>query len=88
MRRRAARDRWRTAGATTGHSPEAHAIARSRGVSAARIRLAWTLHQGPHVLAIPGTGDLGHLVRNVAVGSPHLAGEELAVLDSLRHGTA
>ncbi|MEU9123566.1 aldo/keto reductase [Streptomyces sp. NPDC048506] len=78
----------RTAGATTDHSPEVHAVARARGVSAAQIRLAWTLHQGPHVLAIPGTGDLDHLVQNVAVGSLHLSEEELAVLDPLPNETA
>ncbi|MGW4271054.1 aldo/keto reductase [Streptomyces seoulensis] len=77
----------RTAGAIADHSPEVHAVARARGVSAAQIRLAWTLHQGPHVLAIPGTGDLGHLVQNVAVGSLRLSEEELAVLDSFRPET-
>ena len=35
----------------TSRSPPAH------GASPAQVRLAWTLHQGPHVLAIPGTGD-------------------------------
>ncbi|WOX20960.1 aldo/keto reductase [Streptomyces solicathayae] len=78
----------RTAGATTDQSPEVHAVAHARGVSAAQIRLAWTLHQGPHVLAIPGTGDLDHLAQNVAVGSLRLSEEELAVLDSLHHETA
>ncbi|GAA5043604.1 aldo/keto reductase [Streptomyces similanensis] len=77
----------RTAGAIADHSPEVRAVARARGVSAAQIRLAWTLHQGPHVLAIPGTGDLGHLVQNVAVGSLRLSEDELAVLDSFRHAT-
>ncbi|MER5259813.1 MULTISPECIES: aldo/keto reductase [unclassified Streptomyces] len=78
----------RTAGATTDHRPEVHAIARARGVSASQIRLAWTLHQGPHVLAIPGTGDLGHLAQNVAVGSLRLSEEELTALDPLDHETA
>jgi aryl-alcohol dehydrogenase-like predicted oxidoreductase len=78
----------RTAGATTDHSPEVHAIARAHGVSAAQIRLAWTLHQGPHVLAIPGTGDLDHLAQNVAVGSLRLLVEELTALDALHHETA
>ncbi|MFE7358582.1 aldo/keto reductase [Streptomyces sp. NPDC057543] len=71
----------RTAGATTDHSREVHAIARAHGVSAAQIRLAWTLHQGSHVLAIPGTGDLDHLAQNVAAGSLRLSQEELAALD-------
>jgi pyridoxine 4-dehydrogenase len=32
------------------------AVARAHGATAAQVRLAWTLQQGPHVLAIPGTG--------------------------------
>jgi pyridoxine 4-dehydrogenase len=78
----------RTAGATTDHSPQVHAIARTRGVSTAQIRLAWTLHQGSHVLAIPGTGDLDHLAQNVAAGSLHLSEDELTALDPLHHETA
>ncbi|MFI7416610.1 oxidoreductase [Nonomuraea sp. NPDC049684] len=79
----------RTAGASTGESTgEVHAIARARGVSTAQVRLAWTLHRGPHVLAIPGTGDVDHLVQNVAAGALRLSEDELAVLDSLHHETA
>ncbi|MFB6630627.1 aldo/keto reductase [Streptomyces sp. NPDC056362] len=78
----------RTAGATTDQSPEVRALARAHGVSTAQIRLAWTLHQGPHVLAIPGTGDLDHLTQNVATGSLRLAEDELAALDPLHHETA
>ncbi|MFK0230395.1 aldo/keto reductase [Streptomyces sp. NPDC090303] len=78
----------RTAGATTDHSPEVRALARAHGVSTAQIRLAWTLHQGSHVLAIPGTGDLDHLAQNVATGSLRLTEDELAALDSLHHETA
>jgi aryl-alcohol dehydrogenase-like predicted oxidoreductase len=77
----------RTAGATTDDSNEVLAIARARGASTAQIRLAWTLHQGPHVLAIPGTGDPGHLAQNVAAGSLLLSEYELTALDSLRHET-
>ncbi|MDN0201202.1 aldo/keto reductase [Streptomyces sp. S.PNR 29] len=78
----------RTAGAPAEESGELQAIARAREVSTAQIRLAWTLHRGPHVLAIPGTGDLGHLAQNVAAGSLRLSGDELTVLDSLHHETA
>ncbi|XUM03803.1 aldo/keto reductase [Streptomyces venezuelae ATCC 10712] len=78
----------RTAGATTDHSPEVRALARAHGVSTAQIRLAWTLHQGSHVLAIPGTGDLDHLAQNVATGSLRLTEDELAALDPLHHETA
>ncbi|MFD3660645.1 aldo/keto reductase [Streptomyces sp. NPDC058659] len=77
----------RTAGATTDDSDEVLAIARAHGVGTARIRLAWTLHQGPHVLAIPGTGDPGHLAQNVAAGSLRLSEDEVTALNSLRHET-
>ncbi|CAL2067630.1 Pyridoxine 4-dehydrogenase [Streptomyces murinus] len=74
----------RTAGATTtGHHGVLHAIARAHGASAAQIRLAWTLHQGAHVLAIPGTGDLDHLAQNVAAGAIRLSASEVADLNSL-----
>jgi aryl-alcohol dehydrogenase-like predicted oxidoreductase len=56
------------------------AIARARGVSPAQVRIAWTLSRGPHVLAIPGTGDPGHLVENLAAGALDLSPEELAGL--------
>ncbi|WP_329027966.1 aldo/keto reductase [Streptomyces sp. NBC_01423] len=70
----------RTAGATAGHSPEVSALARAHGVSPAQIRLAWTLHQGPHILTIPGTGDPDHLVQNIATGSLRLSEEDLSTL--------
>ncbi|MFC4905768.1 aldo/keto reductase [Actinomadura gamaensis] len=57
------------------------AIARAHEATPAQIRLAWTLHQGPHVLAIPGTGDLGHLAQNVAAGAIRLTPAELSALD-------
>jgi aryl-alcohol dehydrogenase-like predicted oxidoreductase len=63
---------------------EVSAVARAHGVSPAQVRIAWTLHQGPHVLAIPGTGDPEHLVENVAAGALRLTEEELARLDAVR----
>jgi pyridoxine 4-dehydrogenase len=53
------------------------AVARAHGATAAQVRLAWTLQQGPHVLAIPGTGDPDHLAENVAAGALRLTPEEL-----------
>jgi aryl-alcohol dehydrogenase-like predicted oxidoreductase len=55
-------------------------VAEAHGVSAPQIRLAWTLAQGPHVLAIPGTGDAAHLEANVAAGAIRLTAEDLAAL--------
>ncbi|WP_282694308.1 oxidoreductase [Streptomyces sp. CC208A] len=73
----------RTAGTPADDSSTVHAVARARGVSTAQVRLAWTLHRGPHVLAIPGTGDPDHLTQNVAAGSLRLSEAELAGLDGL-----
>ncbi|MFE2284835.1 aldo/keto reductase [Streptomyces sp. NPDC059443] len=67
---------------------EVREVARAHGVSPAQIRLAWTLAQGPHVLAIPGTGDLGHLADNVAAAALRLSAAELALLDTAHRGAA
>jgi aryl-alcohol dehydrogenase-like predicted oxidoreductase len=71
----------RAAGASQPERADVLAVARARGASAAQVRLAWTLQQGPHVLAIPGTGDPEHLEANVAAGALLLAPEEMARLN-------
>ncbi|MCX5610559.1 aldo/keto reductase [Streptomyces sp. NBC_00047] len=71
------------AGATAEDGPEVSALAKAQGVSTAQLRLAWTLSRGPHVLAIPGTGNPDHLVENVAAGSLRLTAEEVALLNAL-----
>jgi aryl-alcohol dehydrogenase-like predicted oxidoreductase len=89
----------RTAGASTGTTSDGggnggdddgdvvNSIARAHAVSPAQVRLAWTLHQGPHVLAIPGTGNPDHLTENIAAGALPLSVDELTALNCLRHGT-
>ncbi|MFF7633539.1 aldo/keto reductase [Kitasatospora sp. NPDC008050] len=71
------------AGALGEADAEVLAVARERGVSTAQVRLAWTLHRGPHVLAIPGTGNPDHLVANVATGALRLSETELATLEAV-----
>lgn len=56
------------------------AVAAAHGVTPAQVRLAWTLHQGPHVLAIPGTGSLEHLEQNVAAAALQLTAADLSGL--------
>ncbi|MFF8607075.1 aldo/keto reductase [Streptomyces sp. NPDC015346] len=75
----------RESGATGVEDEEIRAVAQAHGASPAQVRLAWTLHQGPHVLAIPGTGDPDHLAANVAAGALRLSEAELALLDRLHH---
>ena len=57
------------------------AVAKAHEATPAQIRLAWSLAQGPHVLAIPGTGDRAHLEANVAAGAIRLSAAELAALE-------
>jgi pyridoxine 4-dehydrogenase len=61
----------------------AEQVAREHGVRPAQVRLAWTLHKGPNVLAIPGTGNARHLEENVAAGALRLTDDDLARLDTI-----
>ncbi|PWR04944.1 aldo/keto reductase [Micromonospora acroterricola] len=70
----------REAGASAEQGEAVQAVARAHGVTPQQVRLAWTLHQGPHVLAIPGTGDPAHLEANVAAASLRLTPEDLTRL--------
>jgi aryl-alcohol dehydrogenase-like predicted oxidoreductase len=56
-------------------------VAAAHGASEAQIRLAWTMHQGPNMLAIPGTRRVEHLEENLAAGAIALGGDELAALE-------
>jgi pyridoxine 4-dehydrogenase len=71
----------REAGATNDHSEAVRAIAFAHGATPQQVRLVWTLHQGPNVLAIPGTGNPDHLVENIAAGALNLTPDELATLN-------
>ncbi|MFC1420347.1 oxidoreductase [Streptacidiphilus cavernicola] len=71
------------AGAGPVENPVVTAVAEAHGATAAQVRLAWTLRQGPHVLAIPGTGNPDHLLANLAAGALRLTDQECAALDAL-----
>lgn len=57
-------------------------VARRYGVTPAQTRIAWTLHRGSNVLAIPGTANPDHLADNLAAADLELTAEDLAVLDT------
>ncbi|MFF7632873.1 aldo/keto reductase [Kitasatospora sp. NPDC008050] len=71
----------REAAAAQEQDTRVHTVARAHGATPAQIRLAWTLHRGPHMLAIPGTTNPAHLAENIAAGALRLTEEELALLD-------
>lgn len=73
----------REGGKPAGEREPVLAVARAHGATPAQVRLAWTLAQGDHVLAIPGTGSLAHLAENVAASALRLTEEDLALLGSL-----
>ncbi|MGR6918870.1 aldo/keto reductase [[Actinomadura] parvosata] len=73
----------REAGAIAAEDETVLAVARAHGATPAQVRLAWTLRQDPHVLAIPGTGDPAHLEENVAAGALALSEDEMERLASI-----
>ncbi|MGA5821013.1 oxidoreductase [Kitasatospora sp. NPDC094028] len=77
--------RRREAPAADTHHDRLQAIAHAHGATPTQIRLAWTLHRGPNVLAIPGTSDPGHLIENLAAGALRLSQADLDQLDHLDH---
>ncbi|MFD9333311.1 aldo/keto reductase [Streptomyces sp. NPDC060028] len=73
----------REAGAVAAEDERVRRVAGAHGVSPAQLRLAWTLNRGPHVLAIPGTGNPEHLVENIAAGAVRLSAAEIALLEAV-----
>jgi aryl-alcohol dehydrogenase-like predicted oxidoreductase len=73
----------RADGGAGAASEQERAVAQAHGVSVAQVRLAWTLQRGPHVLAIPGTGDPEHLADNVAAAALRLTPAEMSTLTHL-----
>ncbi len=56
-------------------------IAGDKGITPAQLALAWLLHQGRHVVSIPGTTKRSRFDENQAASDVTLTTEELAYLD-------
>jgi aryl-alcohol dehydrogenase-like predicted oxidoreductase len=63
--------------------PAFHAIAADLGCTAAQLALAWLLHQGEHIIPIPGTTRLDHLVDNLGAVDVCLSAAVSKQLDAL-----
>ncbi len=61
---------------------EVRSIAADKGVTPAQLALAWILHQGEHVVSIPGTTKQSRFDENQAAHDVTLTADELAVLDA------
>ncbi len=59
------------------------AFADERGASPAQVALAWVLHEGDDVVAIPGTTSVHHLQDNMGALDVELSAEDLARLDEI-----
>lgn len=59
------------------------ALSEQLGCSLAQLSLAWLLHQGKHVLPIPGTTQVTHLHDNMAAPQITLNASQLALLDKV-----
>jgi aryl-alcohol dehydrogenase-like predicted oxidoreductase len=59
------------------------AIAAEAGCSRAQLALAWVLSRGPHVVVIPGTTQVPHLVENHGAEAIRLSPGTLAQLDAV-----
>jgi aryl-alcohol dehydrogenase-like predicted oxidoreductase len=62
-------------------------VAERHGATLAQVAIAWTLAQGPHVLAIPGTKRLGYLEENCRAAGLELTRDDLADLDAMPPAT-
>jgi aryl-alcohol dehydrogenase-like predicted oxidoreductase len=56
---------------------EFRALAADMGVAAATLAIAWLVHQGDHIVPIPGTRSIDHLREVAAGGSLDLTAEDL-----------
>jgi aryl-alcohol dehydrogenase-like predicted oxidoreductase len=58
-------------------------LAQEAGLTLAQLSLAWVLSRGEHVLAIPGTTQLAHLLENMAAARAQVAPTLLERLSAL-----
>jgi aryl-alcohol dehydrogenase-like predicted oxidoreductase len=59
------------------------AIAEELGCTLGQLSLAWVLAQGDHIIPIPGTGKLDHVVENAAAAAVRLAAETTARIGAI-----
>ena len=60
-------------------------LAADEGCTPAQLALAWLLHQGAHIIPIPGTTSLAHLAENLLAVDVKLSQATLAKLEALIH---
>jgi aryl-alcohol dehydrogenase-like predicted oxidoreductase len=61
------------------------AIARECDCTPAQLALAWLLHRGDHVIPLPGTTQVAHLVENLGAAEVALSTDQVTRLAALMH---
>jgi aryl-alcohol dehydrogenase-like predicted oxidoreductase len=68
--------------------PAYQALADEAGCTPAQLALAWLLHKAPHIVPIPGTGNVAHLTENMGALSRPLTPELMARAETLISASA
>ena len=63
--------------------PAYHALAQEAGCSPSQLALAWLLHKAPHIIPIPGTTSVEHLLDDLGAANVTLPAGLIAKLDAL-----
>ena len=63
--------------------PVYYAIAQDAGCSASQLALAWLLHKAPHIIPIPGTTSVAHLLDDLDAARVSLSDQLITRLDEL-----
>ena len=63
--------------------PAYHAIAQDAGCSPSQLALAWLLHKAPHIIPIPGTTSVVHLLDDLGALHVTLSTQTIDQLESL-----
>jgi aryl-alcohol dehydrogenase-like predicted oxidoreductase len=63
--------------------PAYRAIAAELGCTPAQLAIAWLLHKAPHILPIPGTANLDHLLEDLGADSVVLNADAMQRLQTL-----
>lgn len=69
--------------ANLAYNAKFRALAADLGVAAASLAIAWVLHRGEHVLAIPGTRSVAHLAELTAGAELELTAEICAGIEEV-----
>ncbi len=63
--------------------PTYNAMAQDIGCSPSQLALAWLLHKAPHVIPIPGTTSIDHLLDDLDAVNVALSAETIAMVEAL-----